>query len=214
MGCPLILVGCLALSSVGPAAVPPAPDRQVWYERSRDSRWVCVRSLTSIAYPYGDHRLGYPPRHCDPGRWWQFDEVIQHAAQVYGLDPALIKSILWIESRFVPQARSVKGALGVGQLMPGTAKNLGVQHPEDPNECIWGTAAYLRRTADQFDTMNMVILTGSYNSGPKAVAKALQRAQREGDNHLMQLIPRNKETPGYVSDVLWTWDRIHRGLQD
>lgn len=189
-----------------------APTPDVTYEWSRDGRWVARRKADCLAYPYRDTRIGLPPPRFSPERWHAMDATIRAAAERYGLDPVLLKAILWVESRFAPAAVSHKGARGIGQLMPGTAKMLGVKNPEDPWECIWGAAAHLRRTADLFKTQNMVILAAGYNSGDGAVKGALKRAKSENDNRLMQLIPRNKETPKYVEDVLWVFDRIHRGL--
>lgn len=205
-----VVLSALGVDGAAAVAVRPIPD--VTYEWSRDGRWVARRRPNSMAYPYGDYRIGYPPKGIKPERWYAHDKTIREVGEFYGIDPAFIKAILWVESGFAPKARSGKGARGIGQLMPETAKELGVRNPEDPYECIWGTGAYLRRSADKFQTQNMVILAAAYNSGDKATEKALVRAKAEGDNRLMQLIPRNRETPKYVPNVLWTFDHIHRGI--
>lgn len=203
-------IGALLGASSASRRVPAV---EVSYEWSRDGRWVAKRLPDCLAYPFFDARIGYPPPGVTPDRWYAHDPVIRAAGETYGIDPVLIKAILWVESRFVAKARSPKGATGIGQLMPDTARELGVKNSEDPNECIWGTAAYMRRTSDEFVTQNMVILVGAYNSGNGAVRQALKRAKAENDNRLDQLIPRNKETPGYVEDVLWQFDRMHRGVR-
>jgi soluble lytic murein transglycosylase-like protein len=148
------------------------------------------------------------------------------ASATYGVDPCLTKAILLCESGFNPRARSRAGALGVGQLMPETARRLGVQNPFDPHECIWGTCAYLRRTIDYFHSMNMAILASSYNAGeegvrchlskvmgtPKSVAPAdLVRWVSASGLNLAATVPNNRETPHYVHDVLWAWDWIQKG---
>lgn len=208
----------LALVALNPsqAATPAvaAHGSGVSYELSRDGRWVTVRGGQSPAFVSGDGvRMGWPPRKVAAERWYAWDPVIVQAARTYGLDPVFIKALLYVESGLAPRALSRKGAEGIGQLMPATAARLGVQDAYDPSQAIWGTAAYLRRTSDTFQTQNMVILAAAYNSGDRAVASALRRADREGDTRLLQLVPRNPETPGYVKNVLWAWDRIHRGAR-
>jgi soluble lytic murein transglycosylase-like protein len=217
-----LLGGFLLLASAGTLGA------QIIYRAGSDGRLVAKRNPASAAYPYRDGlRLGLPPRGWTPQRWYLYDSTIQAASATYGLDPALVKAILWCESRFNPLAKSRAGAEGVGQLMPGTARRLGVRNPYDPQECIWGTAAHLRRTADAFHTMNMAVLASGYNAGDGAVqvkllgllhgrggtlspAAALS-AVVEGGADLGAVVPNNRETPGYVRDVLWCWDRIHTG---
>lgn len=193
-------------------AAAPGRAVDVSYQWSRDGRWVARRDPASVAFVFRDGvRMGRPPRGVSADDWYRYDPDIVQASVVYGVDPVLVKSILWVESHFGRRAVSRAGALGIAQLMPSTARRLGVQNPFDPHEAIWGSAAYLRRTADSFVTQNMVVLVAAYNSGDPAVRAAVKRVRRSGDKRLLSLVPQNKETPGYVNKVLWEWDRIHRG---
>lgn len=153
-----------------------------------------------------DPRLGSPKGTGLPeARFYQYDTIIAAAGNYYAIDPLYIKAILLVESGFRPKAVShdKKGrpvAHGMAQFIPGTAKRLGVQDPTDPNEAIWGCAAYLRRLSDQFEG-NMILMTASYNAGEGAVEKAGRK------------IPPFEETQNYVPAVLWVWDHWHRMYQ-
>jgi len=119
-----------------------------------------------------------------------------HLPQVYametkfGLPSGLLDALVWTESRYNPLAVSKVGAAGLGQLMPGTARDLGVSNRFDPVENLEGAARYLRQMLDEFGVVHLAL--AAYNAGPGAVKRA-------GG------IPRNGETPGYVRDVLRHW---------
>ena len=113
-------------------------------------------------------------------------------ARGFGLDPDLVASVIWIESRYCPKAVSHAGAIGLGQIIPTTAKSLGV-NPEIPVENIYGTAKYLRQQWDTFGDWNLAL--AAYNAGPGAVRK-------------YNGIPPYKETQHYVYYVLWTYSYI------
>lgn len=87
-------------------------------------------------------------------------------------------------------AISKAGAAGLGQLMPGTARDLGVSNRFDPKANILGAARYLRQMLDKFGGVHLAL--AAYNAGPGAV-------ERAGG------IPRNGETPAYVREVLRHW---------
>lgn len=92
------------------------------------------------------------------------------AAALAGISPALLEAVIWQESRWRPTAVSPKGAMGLGQLMPGTARHLGVD-PRDPNANLIGAARYLRNQIDRFDG-NLELALAAYNAGPGRVADA------------------------------------------
>ena len=108
----------------------------------------------------------------------------------YALPPGLLDALVWTESRYNPLAVSRVGAAGLGQLMPATAKELGVANRFDPVANIDGAARYLRQMLDRFGVVHLAL--AAYNAGPGAVSKA-------GG------IPRNGETPAYVRNVLRRW---------
>ena len=98
-----------------------------------------------------------------------FGAEIDAAAARYGIDPALLKGLIRQESGFDPSARSGAGAVGLTQLMPGTAAALGVD-PTDPAQAIDGGARYLKQQLDRFGGDAAKALA-AYNAGPGAVAK-------------------------------------------
>lgn len=116
--------------------------------------------------------------------------LIREAEVRYRLPPRLLQALIWAESRFNPLAVSPAGAAGLAQLMPATARELGVANRHDPQENIDGGARYLRQMLDRFGSVHLAL--AAYNAGPGAVSKA-------GG------IPRNSETPGYVRNVLGRW---------
>lgn len=119
-----------------------------------------------------------------------YEPLIRRAEARYRLPPKLLKALVWAESRFDPMAISPVGAAGLSQLMPATARELGVLNRHDPAENIDGGARYLRQMLDRFGDIHLAL--AAYNAGPGAVSRA-------GG------IPRNKETPAYVRSVLRRW---------
>ena len=108
----------------------------------------------------------------------------------YGLPSGLLDALIWTESRYNPFAVSGAGAAGLGQLMPNTARELGVANRFDPRANLWAAAKYLRQMLDKFGVVHLAV--AAYNAGPGAV-------ERAGG------IPRNGETPSYVRNVLAFW---------
>lgn len=94
----------------------------------------------------------------------QFDELIIEAADRYEVDPALVKAIIMAESGYNPKAVSSRGAKGLMQLMPRTAKALGVEDCFDPKHNINGGVKYLRKLLDRFDG-DVRLSLAAYNAG-------------------------------------------------
>lgn len=103
------------------------------------------------------------------------------------LSPRLLEAVAWAESRFRQNAVSPKGAIGVMQLMPGTAAELGVD-PQNPEQNVRGGALYLRRMLEEFGG-DIELALAAYNAGPAAV-------RRYGG------VPPFKETRAYVAAVM------------
>jgi soluble lytic murein transglycosylase-like protein len=116
-----------------------------------------------------------------------YDDIIGEAARTYQLDPRMIKAVMQAESAFNAMAVSPVGALGLMQLMPGVAKELGVTDPLDPRQNIMAGSKYLRQLLDSHNG-NIRLALASYNAGPGNVAK-------------YRAIPPFKETRDYVKKV-------------
>lgn len=99
-----------------------------------------------------------------------FDPIIATAAARHRLDPALVKAVIRTESDFVPYARSPKGALGLMQLMPATARQHNVGRVLDPVENIEGGTKHLRLLLDQYNG-NVRLALAAYNAGGGAVSR-------------------------------------------
>lgn len=123
--------------------------------------------------------------------------IVADSADRHGLSPELLYSVIHRESAFNPCAVSYKGALGLMQLMPGTAAELGVQNPFDPRENVDGGARYLKRMLASFDG-DLSLALAAYNAGPGAVERY------DGT-------PPYRETQNYVSAILRSLGVRERG---
>ena len=100
----------------------------------------------------------------------EFADEIEGAARQYHVDPALVRAVIHAESGFNARARSPKGAIGLMQLMPATARLLGVSNPRQPHENIHGGVKYLADLLVRFKS-DVTLATAAYNAGPEAVQK-------------------------------------------
>jgi soluble lytic murein transglycosylase len=126
---------------------------------------------------------------------WDFDGLIRLSAQEHRVPPALVKAVIAAESNFEPAAISRRGAQGLMQLMPETARSLGVDDPFEPSDNVRGGSRYLRRLMDRYGDLPRTL--AAYNAGPTVV-------DRHGG------MPPYRETRDYVRRVL-TYYRYYHG---
>jgi len=125
------------------------------------------------------------PTYEDPS---DYHSIVKNTAGKYNLDPSLIHAVIKTESNYNKYAVSRKGAMGLMQLMPSTAQDLGVENPFHPIQNIDGGARYLRQLLEKFN-WNLTLALAAYNAGPETVKKY-------GN------VPPIKETRDYVRKVL------------
>jgi soluble lytic murein transglycosylase-like protein len=126
-------------------------------------------------------------RAVDGRRNTAYDSIIAEHASMHGVRPDLVHAVIQAESAFNPMARSVKGAMGLMQLMPSTAVEFGVTNAYDPVQNIRAGVAYLRRLLDRY-SHNEELALAAYNAGPAAVEK-------------YGAVPPYRETRDYVSKI-------------
>jgi soluble lytic murein transglycosylase-like protein len=116
-----------------------------------------------------------------------YGEIIANMARTHGVDPMLVRALIQVESNYRPMARSRKGAMGLMQLMPATARQYNVRNPYDPKANIAAGVKHLKSLLDRFRTVDLAL--AAYNAGEGAVRK-------------FNGIPPYRETRNYVSRIL------------
>jgi hypothetical protein len=130
------------------------------------------------------HSAGFRLR---PNYNGEFNQHIEAAAALHGVSVELVRAVIQVESEFDPLARSSKGAQGLMQLMPDTARRLGVANAFDARQNIFGGTRYLRQLLDMFQG-DVYLATAAYNAGENAVVR-------------YKGVPPYRETRGYVQKI-------------
>ena len=122
------------------------------------------------------------------GKSRAYDDIIIEHARLNNVRASLVRAVIQVESAFNPWAISDKGAMGLMQLMPATARRFGVKNTFNPSENVAAGVAYLRQLLDRYDDNEQLALA-AYNAGPGAVDK------------YGQSVPPYRETKNYVVKV-------------
>jgi len=139
-----------------------------------------------------------PARPNDPTRMSRYDGYIREAAALYQLPEAFVRAVVQVESNFYFDVVSRTGAVGLMQLMPGTAASMGVTDSFDPRQNIFGGTRFLRVLANDFNG-DLVLTIAAYNAGKGAVLK-------------YGGLPPYPETRGYVKKVLGYYYAFRAGV--
>jgi soluble lytic murein transglycosylase-like protein len=123
-----------------------------------------------------------------------FDDVIEREAKRWNVDASFVSALIRAESNFEPRAVSRKGARGLMQLMPATARRLSVRKPFDPASNVRGGVQYLRELMDRYGSRPDLVLA-AYNAGEGAVAT-------------YGGVPPYRETVAYVNRIMKWWSPV------
>lgn len=181
----IIILSILTLFSIASAEI---------YKYTDDNGVTCYTDIPNgpktVKVTLGRQSISIRPAGYVSGRiddYSLFSNIIDDTARRYDMDPSLIHAVITAESNYNPSARSRKGAMGLMQLMPGTAVSMGVIDPYHPEQNIEGGTKYLRHLMDTFGDVDLAL--AAYNAGPEAVKRNRNS------------IPPYKETQQYVKKI-------------
>ena len=150
--------------------------------------------LKGLALPVVFFLLTFAAARAESVYYWNFNPTAQILTEYFSLPPGLLEAVIMVESGGNPQAVSPKGAMGLMQLMPATARELGVRNPFDPNQNLVAGARYLAEMLARYDG-SIPLALAAYNAGPAAVDRY------EG-------VPPYQETINYIVKVFRFWQKI------
>ncbi len=159
-------------------------------DRSPERWQLKLDEISRPAFPAPDReasKFHHPvPKNDDLPAISKLEQIVGQAARTYGVDGDLIRSVIKAESNFDVRATSPRGAMGLMQLMPATARELGVQNPYDPRENIMGGTKYLKGLLDRYGGDRRFALA-AYNWGMGNVEKSPERLPRETRDYVARV---------------------------
>jgi soluble lytic murein transglycosylase-like protein len=194
---------------------PEAPRRKLMYWSSKENRWkpvpgpnaAAMRAARSAAAEVNEY-LGHESNQSATAKivnanfrgptatQGEIDSAIEQAAARHNVDPNLVRAVVKVESNFNPNAVSRKGAMGLMQLMPSTARQLKVRNPFDPEQNVDAGVRHLKQLLESYDG-DIKLTLAAYNAGAGAVARSSG-------------VPRYAETQNYVRRIT----NLYYGVSD
>ncbi|XVJ51880.1 MAG: lytic transglycosylase domain-containing protein [Vampirovibrio sp.] len=168
----------------------PAPVQTAYVMNPTQSTQVNTTPANTNAVPTtGSVNLSQLPKKAQDG-WKKYGAIITAAAQKYNVPVSLLAGLILQESGFDPNAGSGAGAVGLGQHMPGTAKELGIKNRRDPVQSANGAALYLEKML-KLQNGNVTLALAAYNAGPARVKGAVPKIKETQD--YVQIVQKNQQ---------------------
>lgn len=192
-----ILILLAASLSLAISTVPGTAQADIFVRTHEDGQKEFTNRPSGPGWIFYMTESGYEPtiRFSKAGKPKSLDEIINEIAKEYEVDACLVKAIVTAESNCNPLAKSAKGAQGLMQLMPATAKGLKVDKPFDPRQNVVGGVKYIKGLMASYGDLRLAL--AAYNAGPAAVHKYLG-------------IPPYRETINYVERVIRYYNKFKR----